>query len=198
MNFKISIPQPCHEDWSKMTSVDRGRFCNACQKVVTDFTWMSDAEIIQHLKASSANSCGRFTATQVNRNLIEQTPQKRLWLNIPKFSAAASIIFSLLQLPVFAQTKKEVKVEQTELQKSDSIKLNSNKEERKTFSKIDSALTYTETHNVDSTSIIKGGNCRERIIVGGIEPMRFSITIEELLRQQTPWQRFKRKLKRIF
>jgi hypothetical protein len=208
MNFKISIPQPCHEDWSKMTSVERGRFCNACQKVVTDFTWMSDAEIIQHLKTSSANSCGRFNANQVNRNLIEPTPQKSLWFSLPKFSAAASIIFSLLQLPVFAQTKKQIKVEQVEIKKHE-LKPIIIRAERPLIILEDS--THKPSHfnltdwcmgvpirDISSTLVTRGVPTEAKPQTPLIPITKIDFENLELKTKQTRWQRFKRKLKKIF
>ena len=45
--LKITIPQPCHEDWDKMLPNPRGRHCNACAKTVVDFSIMSDVEVQQ-------------------------------------------------------------------------------------------------------------------------------------------------------
>jgi hypothetical protein len=104
-----------------MLPEQKGRHCEACKTVVTDFTIMTDAEIINHLKATASNTCGRFLDTQLNRELIEPTKTYN-WFSIPKLPAAASILFSLLQLPVFAQVKNEVRTEQTQIQKSDSTK----------------------------------------------------------------------------
>ena len=112
MTFKIDIPQPCHEDWDKMTPTEKGKFCSACQTDVTDFTLMSDTEIIHYLQTSSGTLCGRFKSFQLNRNLIEEKETKSFWWGIPKFSAAASIVLTLLQLPVIAQQKKAAPKEQ--------------------------------------------------------------------------------------
>ena len=43
--IKLSINNPCSEDWNKMTKNSEGRFCALCQKNVVDFTSMSDEEI---------------------------------------------------------------------------------------------------------------------------------------------------------
>lgn len=65
----ISIPTPCHESWDAMTPEDKGRFCQSCQKTVTDFSGMSDQQIISYLKARQGNVCGRFHAEQLNREI---------------------------------------------------------------------------------------------------------------------------------
>ncbi len=56
----LSIPQPCHEDWNKMSAMDKGRFCASCQKAVIDFTNMSDRELTEFFKRPTGNMCGRF------------------------------------------------------------------------------------------------------------------------------------------
>jgi len=39
--MKIHIPEPCSENWDKMTPQGGGRYCLSCDKVVTDFTNMT-------------------------------------------------------------------------------------------------------------------------------------------------------------
>lgn len=67
--IQYKIPQPCHENWQKMTSVEQGKFCTACQKTVVDFSLMSDPEIILHISKSSGNICGRFMPEQLGRDI---------------------------------------------------------------------------------------------------------------------------------
>ena len=78
--FQLQIPEPCHESWDKMTPVDKGRFCDSCQKAVIDFTGMSDAQLIAYFKKPSTGSiCGRFYNDQLERDFELQ--RKRLpWL----------------------------------------------------------------------------------------------------------------------
>ncbi len=95
--FQLSIPEPCHEDWNKMTTVDKGRFCASCQKNVVDFSMMSDHEIAQFFKKPSTGSvCGRFMEGQLNRDI--EIPKKRIpWLKyffqfaLPAFLASAKV-----------------------------------------------------------------------------------------------------------
>jgi hypothetical protein len=64
---RISIPQPCHENWNNMVPNEKGAFCNACAKTVVDFTGMSDEEVSQYfLQHAGQKTCGRFLNTQLN------------------------------------------------------------------------------------------------------------------------------------
>jgi hypothetical protein len=78
-NIQVHIAEPCHENWNNMSKAEQGRFCQSCQKTVTDFTLMSDREILAQLSGKSDSTCGRFTNDQLNRALqIEHSP-KRSW-----------------------------------------------------------------------------------------------------------------------
>lgn len=78
-HIQLDIPQPCHENWNKMTPSEKGRFCNACQKQVVDFTNMSDAQIATFFKKTGDSVCGRFMHDQLNRDM--EIPKKRIpWI----------------------------------------------------------------------------------------------------------------------
>ncbi len=83
--FKIYIPEPCFEDWDKMTPTEQGAFCGVCSKDVIDFSKKSDEEIQRYL-AENANAkiCGRFNVSQICEEKDEVPPLK---INIeePKF-----------------------------------------------------------------------------------------------------------------
>ena len=70
--YSISIPKPCHEDWSIMTPQERGRFCDSCAKTVIDFTKMSDFEIQDFIDENKNEQiCGHFKQTQLDSiNLV--------------------------------------------------------------------------------------------------------------------------------
>src|SRR5687767_13276682 len=94
--FQLQIPEPCHESWDKMSPVDKGRFCDSCQKAVHDFTGMSDAQLIAFFKKPSTGSvCGRFFNDQLDRDF--EIPRKRLpWIKY----------FLQLAIPVFLTSLK--------------------------------------------------------------------------------------------
>jgi hypothetical protein len=77
----IHIPEPCHEDWSRMTTVEKGRYCQSCCKTVVDFSLMTDREILNFLSKTQDNTCGNFAPDQLNRAILKPaTPaKKRLW-----------------------------------------------------------------------------------------------------------------------
>ena len=65
--MRISIENPCHEDWQKMTPESQGRFCQACEKTVVDFSKMSDAEILYYFSQPRTEKvCGRFRSEQLS------------------------------------------------------------------------------------------------------------------------------------
>jgi hypothetical protein len=239
MKYNINIPQPCHEDWSKMLPEQKGRHCDACKTVVTDFTIMTDAEIISHLKATANKTCGRFLETQLNRNLIEPTKTYD-WFSIPKLSAAASILFSLLQLPVFAQNKNEVRTEQTQIQKSDSTKqkLSGDIIIKGTILRADNNMPMDYVHvlvtknglSIAETYSYEDGNFtlnippkyKDSVVVVVVKNIGYVVAKKEIsvslnpnlefvlmklnkihmlgivIRKETKWQRFKRKIRRLF
>jgi hypothetical protein len=74
---RISIENPCHEDWNRMTPETQGRFCNSCEKIVIDFSEMSDSEILQFFnKPKTEKICGRFKSEQLKQKTESTTPPK--------------------------------------------------------------------------------------------------------------------------
>ncbi len=64
----ISIPEPCHEDWAKMSATEKGKFCSVCTKEVFDLTTKTDEELVKIL-TKSKNACGRVKKSQLNREV---------------------------------------------------------------------------------------------------------------------------------
>lgn len=85
-DLNIHIPNPCHEDWNKMTNVALGKHCNLCQTNVIDFSAMSAAEIAHYLKQHQKEKklCVKiknpnYTASNLTANRISNYSKKFLY-----------------------------------------------------------------------------------------------------------------------
>ena len=94
----IRIPEPCHEDWNKMTPTDKGKFCSECTKEVFDFTKVTDEELVKRV-ANNEKVCGRFNSSQLNREMKLERKSG--------FSLAPVAASFLLPFTLFASSKKE-------------------------------------------------------------------------------------------
>lgn len=65
--MKLSIENPCHEDWNAMKPNEQGAHCFSCQKTVIDFSKKSIHEIKSFFEniSSSEKICGRFKSEQL-------------------------------------------------------------------------------------------------------------------------------------
>lgn len=99
-NYKINIPEPCNEDWNKMTPTDKGRFCGSCSKTVVDFTTMLPDEIKVYFQQHDY-ICGLFRKSQLDsltiqipsRVVYSQTQYHKMFL-IALFIAMGTTLFS--------------------------------------------------------------------------------------------------------
>jgi hypothetical protein len=64
----LSIPEPCHEDWDKMSKVEKGRFCSSCSKTVYDVSSFSDKKLINFIE-SNDDVCAQMLPSQIGRDL---------------------------------------------------------------------------------------------------------------------------------
>lgn len=63
----INIPNPCQEDFSKMTPTERGAFCQKCQTDTFDFRQLSSNQINEIIvKHKGEHICGRFNKSQLD------------------------------------------------------------------------------------------------------------------------------------
>lgn len=80
--IRFSIPEPCNVPWNGMRPVDTDqRHCSSCAKVVTDFSKMSDDELMLYFRHNGGKICGRLSATQLNRpmRLLPDATSKAKW-----------------------------------------------------------------------------------------------------------------------
>lgn len=92
-NYKVSLSFQCEENWNKMTPVQQGKHCAACNKVVVDFSSMTDTQLIEYL-LKNKNTCGKFKPSQLNRTYsIASKTKKTHWPAIAAMLVAG--MFSL-------------------------------------------------------------------------------------------------------
>lgn len=91
--IRINISNPCDEDWDKMHPVKGGRFCDLCSKKVTDFTGMTDKEIIRYLERNKGPICGRVLISQTQREINHEEEPLR-WFFPVSGIAASLLLFS--------------------------------------------------------------------------------------------------------
>ncbi|MCX6209777.1 MAG: carboxypeptidase-like regulatory domain-containing protein, partial [Bacteroidetes bacterium] len=101
----LHIPEPCNENWDAMTPQDKGRHCQSCNKVVVDFSVMSDRQVLDYFKNAQGNTCGRFHNDQLQRPLIEPQKQPGKWNYF-----VASVISFFIGVKSFGQAKLQGKV----------------------------------------------------------------------------------------
>jgi hypothetical protein len=104
-SLQLHIPEPCHENWNAMTPREQGRFCGSCQKVVVDFSVMTDKEILDYFSKASEHVCGRFVNDQLNKDLVMTRPKKRVTLAY----VWNMLLASLLMAKSYAQGQPQVK-----------------------------------------------------------------------------------------
>jgi hypothetical protein len=105
MSKQLNINSPCHESWEKMSENEKGKFCHSCQKVVIDFTQMTDDEVINFLNTLKSNkNCGRFSISQI-KNINQKLSTETKTSNVPLWNKVIyTMIGFSLSSPIFAQT----------------------------------------------------------------------------------------------
>ncbi len=89
----LSIPEPCNEDFSKMTPTERGAFCSKCKIDTFDFRDLSNYEINKIiLKNQGKHLCGQFTDGQ----LKSLNTGFSNWKNQQKKTFRSKFVFALL------------------------------------------------------------------------------------------------------
>ena len=72
--IKLSVPEPCKEDWDKMTPAEKGRYCSHCNKSVIDFSTYTDRELLDFFAKAKGHICGSFQNFQLDRLIVKQAP----------------------------------------------------------------------------------------------------------------------------
>ncbi|UOQ66077.1 carboxypeptidase-like regulatory domain-containing protein [Hymenobacter volaticus] len=108
----LTIPTPCHQNWSAMTATAQGRHCAACNNVVVDFTQKTDAEILA-LLGQASSTCGRFREDQLQRPLLPSPMPASHWRTWLAATAAvlglSSVVAPVAQAQQSPPTEQAVK-----------------------------------------------------------------------------------------
>ena len=90
---KITIAEPCHENWADFTPTQRGAFCGTCQINVIDFSQKSNQEIKTILNLNAGKKmCGKFKTTQLDSFNSEY----HHWQNQNNSTFQSKFIFALV------------------------------------------------------------------------------------------------------
>lgn len=100
VTYQITVDEPCHEDWDRMSSCSDGRFCGQCNKQVIDFTSLPDADIVRVLEKNKGEVCGRFLTNQLDRNINLSNQHSHRFVYK---AVAATLLFSGLSIMGHAQ-----------------------------------------------------------------------------------------------
>jgi hypothetical protein len=99
--MKITINEPCHENWDAMTPNAQGAFCKSCAKDVVDFSKMGLQQIKNFFaEKQSSKICGRFEEKQLQELSVDDFVSKFQYWNFTKRFAA--IFFMVLGLTLFS------------------------------------------------------------------------------------------------
>ncbi|NOQ74172.1 MAG: T9SS type A sorting domain-containing protein [Crocinitomix sp.] len=107
----ISIPEPCNEDFTKMTPTERGAFCGKCQIDTFDFRDLSTADINKAiLQNKGQHLCGQFKGSQIdtmNQGFMNWKNQKKQTFR-SKFVLALVMVFGLTLFSCNSQEEKAI------------------------------------------------------------------------------------------
>lgn len=96
--MKITIDQPCHEDWNRMQPSEQGAFCAVCCKTVVDFSSKSLDEIKAYFsnRTGADKLCGRFRHNQLEALSFDDFLQDFMgWAWIKKVALIVFFVFGL-------------------------------------------------------------------------------------------------------
>ncbi|CAN5364480.1 hypothetical protein BH09BAC5_BH09BAC5_29620 [soil metagenome] len=145
----LSIPKPCHENWSAMTAQEQGRHCDVCCKVVVDFTKMPTEKVIDYIaERNSEKICGRFREDQLKSNATEKkSPRNKYRV----FMAAIYFVFGGL---LFSSCKSNVPATKVPNEKMGKVQMNNSFSNEKNFiPAVDTPFSRTRNKTVQSTSV---------------------------------------------
>jgi len=131
MKLTISIPKPCHEDWSAMTPQTNGRHCASCAITVADFSRLSDAQLIARFEQGDMPKCARFNKDQLDRvmskpaepapNLLAAAATGAALMLVAPELAAQQVVEVEFGQPVITQPRPVEAIIRSEVAQRDSL-----------------------------------------------------------------------------
>jgi hypothetical protein len=111
-HIQLTIADPCHENWDKMSKSEQGKFCGSCQKQVIDFTGMTDTQLVSFFKKKATETvCGRFYDDQLDKAI--PIPSRRIpWV---RYFFQFTLPLFLTTLKAKSQGQVRVRTTQTEI-----------------------------------------------------------------------------------
>ena len=91
--MNIEIKEPCHEGWHNMKVIDKGRFCDACQRKVHDFTNATAEEIKRQYDLNKGKLCGHIPGKLLTQEFQAAAIRKGYFHYLKVFCWAALFSF---------------------------------------------------------------------------------------------------------
>lgn len=74
--MQIQLTTPCSVSAGELKQIKGGHYCGSCQKTVTDYSNMTDAEILAFITKNGVG-CGQFRKEQLDRDLNNTERRKK-------------------------------------------------------------------------------------------------------------------------
>lgn len=89
------VPKPCHEDWDKLTPVERGHFCTVCETKVWDLSSLTKEEADEFLRSTEGDLCVSYKERTDGEVVHREAPVVPLSRLVRRLPAAASFSLAL-------------------------------------------------------------------------------------------------------
>lgn len=101
MKIKLTIPEPCHENWSNMTPTDKGRHCSVCDKEVLDMTGIPEKEVAEKIsKMENGKVCAQIPTSYLDKKIELHAAG---WGNYGRMGAAGALITTVALTPTISE-----------------------------------------------------------------------------------------------
>lgn len=89
------VPNPCHEDWDKLTPEERGHFCTVCETKVWDLSSLTREEAAEFLHDTEGDLCVSYWERQNGEVIHREAPVVPLSRLVRRLPAAAGFSLAL-------------------------------------------------------------------------------------------------------